>query len=166
MHLRYLHARPEQCLQSGTTHRPAPGEIPHLPSWKPSHLPIKRPRKVECTTLTGITESGFRPLWRQPSSTHQGAGQCYADLPCPWPPEAHPYWTEDSICPAAHLVPEILPCKMLMAPLSTVLFPRPAGWDSGTWVRYSQLSCVILVLIVSEWLVLLLGYYGFGVNLH
>ena len=29
-----------------------------------------------------------------------------------------------------------------------------------------QSSCVMLLLIVSEWLLLLLGYYRFGLNLH
>ena len=93
----------------------------------------------------GITEAGFRPLLRQLSPTHQDAAPHHADLPWHWPPESLPCWTEDFICPAAHLAPEILPCKTLITPLPTVLSPGPADRDSGPWVQYPPiLSCDVI----------------------
>ena len=74
----------------------------------------------------GITEAGSRPLLRQRSSTPQSAAPCHADLPRHQPPEALPCWIADFVHPAAHLAPEILPCKTLTTPLPTVLFPGPA----------------------------------------
>ena len=54
-------------------------------------------------------------------------------------------------CPAAHLAPEILPCKMLATLLPTVLSPGPADWDSGTRVHYPPLIalCVCVCVCVS-----------------
>ena len=119
----------------GSPPRWAPGEIPHLPSWLSSrtgswvnpHLASGVPRHLSkkggVYLFQGITEADSRPLLRQPSSTHQSAALCHADLPWHQWPEALPCWTEDFACPAVRLAPEILPCKMLTTPVPTVCHP-------------------------------------------
>ena len=100
----------------------------------------------------GVTEAGSRPLLRQPSSTHQRAAPRHTDLPWHQLMEAPPCWTEDFTCPAAHLAPEILPCKTLTIPLLPVLSPGPADWDSGTQVHYPPiLSCDVIT--DSSWVI-------------
>ena len=127
---------------------------PYIVSWGSSSLAIrgaktliKRPRRVEFTTLKGVTEAGSRPLLRQLSSTHQNDAPRHADLPWHQPPEALPFWSEDFICPAAHLALEILPCKMLTTPLPTVLSPGPAHWDLG--LRFLILHWLLYVCYIS-----------------
>ena len=103
---------------------------PLIGSWANSALGIRGAKTfIEKTQkggdhhFQGITEAGSRPLWRQPGSTHQSAAPCHTDDPWHQPLEALPCWTKDFVCLAAHLPLEIVPCKMLTAPLLTVLSP-------------------------------------------
>ena len=125
---------------------------PQIGSWGNSTLAsrgakifIKKTQKGGVYHFEGITEADSRPLLRQPSCTHRSAAPCHADLPWHWLMGALPCWTEDFICLAAHLAPEILPCKMLTTPVPTVLSPGPADWDSGTRVRYFPLIAVCVL---------------------
>ena len=98
-----------------------------------------------------MTESGSRPLLREPSSTHHSA----APLPC-WSPLASATggsasWTEDFICPTVHLALEILPCKTLTTSLPTLLSPGRADWESRTGVHYSSL--IDVCVLYSSWIV-------------
>ena len=146
-HLRYLHTWPEQpSLQNGNTHR---GSWAHSPLTVKGTL-IKRPRRVEYSTFQGITEAGSRPLLIQPSSIHQSAASCHADLPSHRPLEALPSWTKDRDCPAAHLALDILPGETLKLPCSP-------GCLLDLQTETLGLGFIMLLLIVSEWLVLLLG---------
>ena len=129
---------------------------PSIASWGSSPLGIrvaktfiKKTQKGGVHPFQGITEEGSRPLLRQPSFTHQSATPRHADLPWYRSLEALPWWTEDFVFSAAHLAPEILPCKMLTTPLPMVLTPRPADRDSGTWAHYSHsLICVCVCVCV------------------
>ena len=87
---------------------------------------IKRPRRVEYSTLKGMTEVGFKQLLRQSSSTRQSDAPRHTHIPWHWLPEALPCQTEGFVCPAAQLGLEILPCKTLTTPLPPVLSPGPA----------------------------------------
>ena len=115
--------------------------------WADSTPGIRVPRHLSrdsegwSTPLSTITEAGSRPLLRQPSPTPQSAAPRHSDLPCHHPPEALPCWTEDFVCPAAHLAPETLPCRTLATPLPTVLSPGPADRDSGARAHYTPLDC-------------------------
>ena len=140
---------------------------------------IERLRKVEYMAFKDTRSGGFRLQPRTLSSTQQGAASGQADLLSARLPEALPCWTEDFVCLIADLALEILPCKMLRAPLPTVLSPGPADWYSETWVCYPPtLSCdvttdffsVISVvvrlvrtwiesaLIKAEWIYILLSW--------
>ena len=105
---------------------------------------IKKIQKGGILHFQGITEAVSRPLLRLLSSTHQSAVPHHADLPWRRPPEVLPCWTEDFVCPAAHLVPELLPCKRLTAPLPPVLpvfwMCRLRLWDSGS---LSPIDCCV-----------------------
>ena len=116
---------------------------PQIDSWAKSPFGIKGAKTLIEKTQKGgahhsqvVTEAGSRPLLRPLSSMHQSAAPRHSHLPWHQPPGALPRWTKDFICPAAHLALEILPCKMLMTPLPTLLSPGPADWDSGTGVHY------------------------------
>ena len=142
----YLHTWSEQpCLQSGTTHRWAPGESPHLASGVPRHL-SKDPEGWSAP-LSRYNWGRLQTTAGKPSSTHQCAASCHVDLPWHRPPESLPCWIEDFACPAGHLAPEILPYKMLTTPLPTVLPPWPTDWDSGTRVHYPPLIAVCMCCI-------------------
>ena len=132
----------------------APGQIPNC--HKGCQEINQETQKGGIHHFQGIAEADSRPLLRQLSSTHQSAAPCPADLPWLWLPEALPCWTEDFICPAAHLALAILPCKTVITPLLTVLSPGPTDLDSGTWVHYSPLIalCVCYIsfqLLECEW---------------
>ena len=101
-------------------------------------------QRVEYATLKGVS-GDFRPLLRQLSSTHQDVAPRLTDLPMTMEPEALPCWTEDGVCPAAHLAPKILLCKTLMAPL----FPDLQTETLGLGFVIPAFSHVMLLLIVS-----------------
>ena len=132
---------------------------PQLDSWGNSTLGIggaktfiKKTQKGGVHHSPGVTEAGSRPQLRQPSATTQRAAPRHANLPWHRLPEALPCWTEDFSCPAAHLAPEILPCKTLMSPLPTMLTPGPADQDSGAQVHYPPLIalCVCVCVLYSS----------------
>ena len=114
-HLRHLHTWPEQpCLQSGMAHRQAPGGSPHLPSGEPEgwSTPLSRCNwgRLQTTAETAelhTPECCPMPRW-SPLASAMGGPAC---------------WTEDFVSPAAHLAPEILPCKTLMTPLPPCCLP-------------------------------------------
>ena len=83
-------------------------------------------KRTEGRSAPLLVYAGSRTLLRQPSSTHQSVVPHHADLPWHRLPEALPCWTEDFVCPAAHLALETLPCKTLKTPLPTVLSSGPA----------------------------------------
>ena len=87
---------------------------------------IEKTKKGGVHHFQGVTEAGSRPLLRQQTSTLQSAAPCHTDLPWHQLSEALPCWTEDFVCPAAHLALEIPPCKMLTTPWPSMLSPRPA----------------------------------------
>ena len=143
-------------LASGVLSRTAMSaewDHPLIGSWGNSPLSIrgaktliKRPRRVEYTTLKCITEADSRPLLRQwlPCTrvllhiTLASLGICHWRI-CSAGPKLFPL---QPVRPA-------LPCKRLMAPLPMVLFSGPVGWGSGTQVCFPPLvtMCVCIFQI-------------------
>ena len=106
---------------------------------------IKRPRRVECTTFKVQLRQAPDHSWEADLHTPDCCFTwCWS--PWHWPLEVLPCWTEDVVCPAAHLAPESLPYKTLMTPLPTVLPPWPADRDSGTRVCYPH--CLLHVCVI------------------
>ena len=157
IHLRYLHTWSGQpCLQSGTTHRWAPGESSHLPSGVPKYL--SRDWEGYRTSFSRYYWGRLQVCWDS-WSPHTRVLSHATLISLHWLPEALPCWTGDFTCLAAHLALEIIPCETLTAPFLTVLAPGPADWEAGllsssslVWCHYWLFLISIVIRLVYIWI--------------